>query len=217
MSQFGWFSSKGINNEELDNILLGRAVLQMASKFGFSFKLHRDFDINNFKNNMKFILKNYFEETCYKNINENVIKNEKEPLNCKYEFSKMKDELHILGMWPREIIEELCKLYIVDENNDIKIFEDFFSLKQEKDFWLSFLSSAHIILERLEKFIWVEEEYFYQGIQLNGLSLFSNEVPLTILKECFRRNVEIIQIESFFWIQGKWQSPRESHGAHNGI
>ena len=115
------FSSKGINNEELDNILLGRAVLQMASKFGFSFKLHRDFDINNFKNNMKFILKNYFEETCYKNINENVIKNEKEPLNCKYEFPEMKDELHILGVWPREIIEELCKLYIVDENNDIKI------------------------------------------------------------------------------------------------
>ena len=98
-----------------------------------------------------------------------------------------------------------------------KIFEDFFSLKQEKDFWLSFLYAAHIILERLEKFIWVEEEYFYQGIQLNGLSLFSYEVPLTILKECFLRNEQIIQIESFFWIQGKWQSPRESLGAHNGI
>ena len=98
-----------------------------------------------------------------------------------------------------------------------EIFEDFFSLKQEKDFWLSFLYAAHIILERLEKFIWVEEEYFYQGIQLNGLSLFSYEVPLTILKECFLRNEQIIQIESFFWIQGKWQSPRESLGAHNGI
>ena len=78
-----------------------------------------------------------------------------------------------------------------------KIFEDFFSLKQEKDFWLSFLSAAHIILERLEKFTWVEAEYSYQGINVEGVVLYSSEIAQEIVEACIRKRELIIQIEAF--------------------
>ncbi len=95
-----------------------------------------------------------------------------------------------------------------------KIFEDFFSLKHEKDFWLSFLSAAHIILEGLEKFTWVEAEYSYQGINVEGVVLYSSEIAQEIVEACIRKRELIIQIEAFFLLEGNWRATADSLGAH---
>ena len=134
--------------DNIEENLLGRAILQMASHYGFCFRVKHDMC-----SAIKHVLEQYFAD---------------EQVEAKDIFYKTPDNEHIvfLGIWPEEIIDALANKYEINKNddNEYEICEKKGERNEPNTELSSFLKFEKSMDDLVEQYKLRTSEVYYSGV-----------------------------------------------------